>query len=456
VNLLFELVGVAALILLNAFFVAAEYGLVTARRTRIQELAEAGNKRARAVQRIVADPPRFIAAMQLGVTLTSLGIGALGEHALARVFDPLVATALAIALAFLIITFLHVVIGELVPKGAALRYSEPTALIVAAPVRAFFTVFHPLIWILQRSSEAILRALGFELPGEEREALSEAELRMLLGRATEHGEIEQEEQEMLYKVFDFADKEVSDVMVPRPDVVALSIDLPAEECLAAVIESPFTRYPVYRESLDNIVGILHVRNLFSALNGQGFYAVRIEELLRPAYIVPETKDLAALLAEFRRANQHMAVVVDEYGTMAGIVTLEDLLEEIVGEIEDEFDLPDESIEHVDDSTVRIDGTFPIDDFNDRFGTELPAEDYHTVAGFVFGLLGRAAEAGDEVEHEGTRFRVVDVEGSRIEKLQVEFTEPPERGEEERAARDGAAGEDEAAAAAAEGRAAAER
>jgi CBS domain containing-hemolysin-like protein len=438
-TLFLELVGVAALILLNAFFVAAEYALVTARRTRIQELAEEGNRRARAVQRIVARPPRFIAAMQLGVTLASLGIGALGEQALTHAFDPVMATLLAVVLAFLIITFLHVVVGELVPKGAALRYSESVALGVSAPVRGFFWLAHPLIWILQRSSELILRALGLEAPGDEREALSEAELRMLLGRATEHGEIEQEEQEMLYKVFDFADKEVADVMVPRPEVVALSIDLPPEECLAAVIESPYTRYPVYRETLDDIVGVLHVRNLFSALNDRGFGNVDIESLLRPAYIVPETKDLAALLADFRRENFHIAVVVDEYGTMAGIVTLEDLLEEIVGEIEDEFDLPDESIEQVNETTVRIGGTFPIDDFNEQFGTELPIEDFHTVAGFVFGLIGRAPGAEDTVEYDGARFKVLEVEGSRIEKLEIEFIRPTpqERAEaEQRAAAEG--------------------
>jgi magnesium and cobalt exporter, CNNM family len=441
VTLSLELLGVAALILLNAFFVAGEYALVTARRTRIQELADQGSRRARAVQRIVADPPRFIAAMQLGVTLASLGIGALGEQALSHAFDPFLATVLAVVLAFLIITYLHVVIGELVPKAVALRYSDRVALGVSTAVRGFFVLAYPLIWILQRSTELILRGLGLESPGDEREALSEAELRMLLGRATEYGAIEREEQEMLYKVFDFADKEVADVMVPRPEVVALSIDLPTEESLAAVIESPYTRYPVYRETLDDIVGILHVRDLFSALNDQGFANVRIEELLRPAYIVPETKDLAALLADFRRTNFHMAVVVDEYGTMAGVVTLEDLLEEIVGEIEDEFDLPDESIEHVDDKTVRIDGTFPIDDFNEKFGFELPIEDYHTVAGFVFGLLGRAAEAGDEVEYDGLRFRVLETEGSRIEKLEVQFFEPPARPQqddqqEERAAAEG--------------------
>jgi putative hemolysin len=423
-TLFLELLGVAALILLNAFFVAAEYALVTARRTKIQELVNEGNRRARAVQRIVADPARFISAMQLGVTLASLGIGALGEQALTHVFDPLMATLLAVALAFLIITYLHVVVGELVPKGAALRYSETVALAVSGPVRAFFWIANPLIWILQRSSELILRGLGLESPGEERDALSEPELRMLLGRATEHGEIEPEEQEMLYKVFDFADKEVADVMVPRPEVVALSIDLPPDECLAAVIESPYTRYPVYRETLDDIVGVLHVRNLFSALNDRGFANLEVESLLRPAYIVPETKDLAALLADFRRENFHLAVVVDEYGTMAGIVTLEDLLEEIVGEIEDEFDLPDESIERIDDRTIRVGGMFPIDDFNEQFGTQLPDEDFHTLAGFVFDRIGRAPEAGDEVEHDGLKFRVREVEGSRIEKLEIEFVEPP--------------------------------
>jgi putative hemolysin len=423
-----ELVGVAALILLNAYFVAAEYALVTARKTRIQELAQQGDRRARAVLRIVSDPPRFIAAMQLGVTGASLAIGALGEQALAKVFDPFFASVVAFSLAFLIITFLHVVVGELVPKGVALGYSERTALAVSAPVRGFFVVFKPLIWVLQRSSEAILRALGLQPPGGEVDVYSEAELKMLLSRSTEEGELEQQEQEMLYKVFDFADKEVSAVMVPRPEVVALSVELPPEEALSAVIESPYTRYPVYRGTLDSVVGILHVRDLFSALVDRGISGVQLEHLLRPAYIVPETKDLAALLAEFRKANQHMAIVVDEYGDLEGIVTLEDLLEEIVGEIEDEFDLPDESIEQLEDGRMRIHGTFPIDDFNEQFQRSLPIEDYHTIGGFVFGMLGRAPEPGDEVSHDGVRFTVLEVEGSRIEMLEVELspTEPDER------------------------------
>jgi putative hemolysin len=429
VILFLELLAVAALILLNGYFVAAEYALVTARRTRIQELAQKGDRRARAVLRIVADPPRFIAAMQLGVTGASLAIGALGEQVLARVFDPLFASVIAFALAFLIITFLHVVVGELVPKGIALGYSERVALAVSTPVRGFFVAFKPLIWVLQRSSDAALRALGLTPPGGEMEVYSEAELKMLLSRSTEEGELERQEQEMLYKVFDFADKEVSAVMVPRPEVVALSIEMPPEEALAAVIDSPYTRYPVYRDALDEIVGVLHVRDLFSALVDRGIAGVQIEQLLRPAHIVPETKDLAALLTEFRRTNQHLAVVVDEYGELEGIVTLEDLLEEIVGEIEDEFDLPDESIERLEDGRVRVHGTFPIDDFNEQFGVSLPIEDYHTLGGLVFGMLGRAPEPGDEVEHAGIRFTVLTVEGSRIERLEIQL--PPQEPNEQR-------------------------
>ena len=425
---LFELLGLAGLILLNAAFVAAEYGLVTSRRTRIRELEREGNRRARAVLRITGDPPRFIAAMQLGVTITSLAIGALGEPLFAHFFEPWLATFVAVIFSLLIITYLHVVIGELVPKGIALGHPERTALTLSGPVRAFFTVFRPLIWLLQRSSEAVLGLLGQKPPGAEDNAHSEAELRMLLSSSAQQGEIAIGEQEMLYKVFDFADKEVADVMVPRPEVVALSVELPPAEALKIVLDHPFTRYPVYRETIDEIVGILHVRDLVQAMNDPEVERVDLEHLLRPATMVPETKDLAALLSEFRRSNQHMAIVLDEYGAVEGIVTLEDLLEEIVGEIEDEFDLPDETVEQIDDDTIRIDGTFSIDDFNEQFQVELPIEDYHTVAGFVFGQLGRVAEPGDEVAHDGIVFHVDSVEGQRIDRITVTFdrrADPPD-------------------------------
>jgi len=418
-----ELVAVVLLILLNAFFVAGEYALVTVRRTRMKELADEGSRTARSVVKITSDPPHFIAAMQLGVTLTSLAIGALGERVLSEFFDQWLATVLAVLLAFLIITFLHVVVGELVPKGIALSYSERVALAVSSPVRLFFFVFKPLIWVLQRSSELAQRAIGIDPSFSEGVAHSEAELKMLLEVSTEHGEIEKDEREMLYKVFDFAEKEVADVMVPRPDVAGLAIDLAPEEAMAAMLEAPYTRYPVYRETLDDIVGILHVRDLVASFHNGGGGAVALADLLRAPYVVPETKDLGALLADFRRTSQHIAVVVDEYGATAGIVTLEDLLEEIVGDIEDEFDLPNELVERLSETTVRIDGSFTIDDFNEEFGTGLETEDFHTVAGFVFGHLGRAAEVGDEVAEDHVRFRVLETSGSRIQRLEVEFLPP---------------------------------
>src|SRR5581483_2958439 len=326
-TLFLELVAVAALVLLNGFFVAGEYALVTVRRTRMHELAGEGNRRAKLVLRLTQEPPRFIAAMQLGVTVTSLAIGALGEHALTRAFDPVMATVLAVVLSLLLLTFFHVVAGELVPKGMSLGYSEQTALWLAGPIRAFFVLFRPLIWFLQRSSEVTLRSLGLEPPGADGAVYSEAELKMLLERSTVEGELEVEEQEMLYKVFDFADKEAHDVMHPRPEVVTISVDMPPEDALRAVLESPYTRYPAYRESPEHIIGVLHLRDLLKAMIDRGIAEVQLDEILRPPYVVPETKDIAALLTEFRRTNQHMAIVVDEYGDMEGIVTLEDVLEE---------------------------------------------------------------------------------------------------------------------------------
>jgi putative hemolysin len=425
VTFLFGAIVVLLIVLANAFFVAAEYALVTARRSRLQELADGGNRRARIALRIMDSPVRFIGTVQLGITTFSILLGAVGEPIVEHWIDePLLSTTLAFLIAFSVVTYLHVTLGELVPKAIALTKNESTALWVALPVEAFYLATYPLVWFLQMSSNSFTRLFGIEPAPAGVVAHTEDEIRMIVAQAEERGEIEEAEEEMLYKVFDFADKEVSEVMVPRPEVVAISVGLPPEDALAALVDSPYTRYPAYRGSLDEIVGILHVRDLFSAMHDRGLAQVDVEELVRPPFFVPETKDLAALLADFRRTKQHMAIVVDEYGAMEGIVTLEDLLEEIVGEIEDEYDLPDESVEQIDEQTIRVGGTYPIDDFNEQFGTELPAEDYHTIAGFVFGQLGRAPERGDEVDFDGVRFQVLEVEGTRIERLQAEFRQAP--------------------------------
>ena len=410
---------VFCLVLANAVFVAAEYALVTARRNRLEDRASRGSGAARTALRLMDDPVRFISTVQVGITVFGILLGAVGEPLLSDYFHPFVSHALAFTLSFLILTYLSVVLGELVPKAISLQKAEALALVLARPLDLLGKVAHPVVWVLQASANAVARLFGVEPAPAGHVLTTREDIRHSLAAAED---VEQAEEELLYKVFDFAGKEVHEVMVPRPEVVALSADLPPEECLAAVIDSPYTRYPVYRGSVDNVIGILHVRDLFSALNDRGLAQVEVESLLRKTFVVPETKDLGALLADFRREKQHMAIVVDEYGAMQGIATLEDLLEEIVGEIEDEFDLPDESIERVDDRTIRIHGTFPIDDFNDQFGSSLSVEDYHTVAGFVFGALGRAPELGDEVVEDGLRFEVVELEGTRIERLAVTFEE----------------------------------
>jgi putative hemolysin len=404
----------------NSLFVAAEYALITARRARLEERAGAGSGSARTALRMMDEPVRFISTVQVGITAFGILLGAIGEPLLSGWFDPVVSHGLAFLFAFALLTFVSVVVGELVPKAIALQKAEVVARILAAPLDLLGRALRPIVWLLQASATSVVRVFGLESAPAGVAAFTREDIRISVAQAEDVGVFEQAEEEMLYKVFDFAGKEAAEVMVPRPEVEALSVDLTPEECLAAVIDSPYTRYPVYRGSLDEIVGVLHVRDLFSALHDRGMAEVRIEDVVRAPFVVPETKDLAALLADFRRTKQHLAIVVDEYGAMQGICTLEDLLEEIVGEIEDEFDLPDESVERVDESTVRVDGTFPIDDFNEEFGTELPQEDYHTVAGLVFGALGRAPNEGDEIAFERLRFRVLEVEGARIERLQVEF------------------------------------
>ena len=408
------------MVLGNAIFVASEYALVTARRNRLHELADGGRAGARHALELMDNPVRFISTVQVGITVAGIAMGAIGQPLVSHWFDFVQSDTVAFLIAFLFLTFLSVSLGELVPKSIALQRAERIAIALAWPIDVLGRITHPLVWLLQTSSNAVVRLFGIQPAPAGVVVQTREDVRAFLAEAGQSGAVEGVEQEVLYAAFKFAEKEAHDVMVHRPEVVAISVTLPPRECLAAVITSPYTRYPAYRDSLDHIEGILHVRDIFLALYEKGIDNVVIEDLLRKPYFVPETKDLAPLLAEFRAQNQHMAVVVDEYGSMQGIVTLEDLLEEIVGEIEDEYDLPDESLERIDENTIRVDGTFPIDDFNEQFEVEMPDVDYHTLAGFVFGLLGRAPEAGDEVSWNGLKFRVVEVEGTRIEKLQIEF------------------------------------
>jgi len=415
-----RIVVVFLLVLGNAIFVTAEYALVTARRSRLVERAHGGGRGARTALRLMDDPVRFISTVQVGITISAILLGAIGEPLLSDLVEPPFSATVAFLIAFAILTYLSVVLGELVPKAVALQKAEALAVALAVPLDWLARLTHPLVWTLQHSANAVLGLLGVKPAPAGMIAYTREDIRHSVAAAEDVGELQTAEEEMLYKVFDFASKEVSTVMVPRPDVVAISADLPPDEALATVVESPYTRYPVYRNSLDEIIGILHVRDLFAAMHDLGIAAVRLEAIARPAFVVPETKDLAALLADFRREKQHMAIVVDEYGGVDGIVTLEDLLEEIVGEIEDEFDLPDTSVERIDENRIRIDGSYTIDDFNEAFGTGLEQDGYHTMAGLVFSALGRAPEVGDTMAVDGVRLTVIEIEGSRILRIEVEF------------------------------------
>jgi magnesium and cobalt exporter, CNNM family len=420
VSVFLRILVVLLLVLGSAVFVAAEYALITARRARLEERALGGSRGARAALRLMDEPVRFISSTQLGITIFAILIGAIGEPLISDLMEPPLSAGVSFLIAFAILTYFSVVLGELVPKAVALQKAEALAIVLAVPLDVLGRIAHPIVWLLQVSANGVLRVLRVNPAPAGMIAYTREDIRHSVAAAEDVGELQEAEEEMLYKVFDFASKEVSEVMVPRPDVVAIAVEMPPEEALRAVVDSPFTRYPVYRGSLDEILGILHVRDLFGAIHDLGIASVELESIVRPAYVVPETKDLAALLADFRREKQHMAIVIDEYGDMDGIVTLEDVLEEIVGDIEDEFDLPDTSIERIDDTHIRIDGTYTIDDFNEEFGTELEQEDFHTMAGLVFGELGRAPEVGDAVRSDGLRLSVVEVEGSRIMKLEVEF------------------------------------
>jgi len=431
-----ELVLIAFFILWNAFFVSAEYAFVSVRHTRLDELASEGNRRARTVRKIVSDPSHFIAAMQLGITLSSVALGALGEPAVARALESVfgsvsdwTASVLSVGIAFVVISILHVVIGEIVPKSYTLPRAEKVALAVAPLIGVFFFVFAWFISFLDWLAQLVMRMLGIPTTNELEASHSEIELRMLLRQGERAGVLEPDEQQMIDKVFDFSDTPVEDVMVPRPDIIALPVALTPTAAMEQVLQHPYTRYPVYDEDFDNVLGVLHVRRLFVALQNGAAASSDLRQLLYPAHLVPETKRLGHLLTEIRRQKGHMAIVVDEYGSVAGLVTLEDLLEEIVGEIDDEFDPEDAPILRLGPDRYRVEGSLPVEEFNERFGRELSEDDYHTVGGIVFGELGRAPVVGDTVEVGHVKFDVAAVEGSRILHADATLLPKPEPADE---------------------------
>jgi len=426
---LLGLVAVVVLVLLNGFFVAAEFSLVSVRHTRIAELVESGNTKAEIVREALKNPDRVIAATQLGITLASLGLGWIGEPALSHLIEPILnlfpaefrpglSHSLSAGLAFAMITFLHVVVGELAPKSIALQNPEGTSLVVAGPTLWSERLFKPFIWALNGTGNALLRLVGVEPASGHQLVHSVEELKMLVTASTEGGAVAQQEGELLHAIFDFGDLLARQVMIPRTEITAVEADLPLDEILPLITESTYTKIPVYDDDLDNLLGIIHIKDLLRTMQEPGWQKSTVRSLVREPLYIPETLPVSTLLHDLRDNRQHIAIVLDEFGGTAGLVTLEDLVEEIVGEVSDPFDKFTPEIERLVDGSYLIDGLCLMEDVNDSLELELSDPAYDTIAGYTLGKMGRIPKVGEKIESDQVIIEIEAMDGMRIDRLKL--------------------------------------
>jgi CBS domain containing-hemolysin-like protein len=423
-HLTLGLVSILALVFANGFFVAAEFALVTVRKTRIDQLIAEGSRGARTVRRALADPDAYIAATQLGITMASLGLGWIGEPALASVVQPVfsllgdaiatvTAHSIAVAISFVVITALHIVLGELAPKTMALQHSERIALLVARPTELFMKACWPFIHGLNSLGALAVRAVGLTPASRHSLVHSEEELKMLVTASQEAGVLEEEEEQMLHRVFGFSDLSAGQVMVPRTEMVAVAIDAPLTTVAETAARGGHARLPVYRGNLDDIAGVMHVTDLF-ALVVAGKTPADLTPVVRDAFAVPETMPAGDLLSEMRARHATVAIVIDEFGGTSGMVTFAGLMERIVGEVGP--DGADTRITVLADGSALIDGLALVADINTRFGLHIDEEEYNTIGGYVLGRLGRRARVGDRFDAEGRTMRVEALDGLRVARV----------------------------------------
>jgi putative hemolysin len=436
---LLRLVAVFLLVLSNGFFVAAEFSLVSVRRTRVAELVSQGVTPANAVQDAIQNPDRVIAATQLGITLSSLALGWIGEPAVAHLIEPIVnlfppavragvSHTISATMAFILITFLHVVVGELAPKSIALQNPENTALFVARPTLWTEKIFKPAIWLLNGTGNALLRLIGVKPASGHQMVHSVEELKMLVTASAAGGVVEADESEMLHAVFDFGQLVVRQVMIPRTEMVAVEADTPLYEIISLVSDSTYTKFPVSDDNLDQILGVVHIKDLLNALHEPDHEKFTARKFVREALFVPETLSISILLREFRNKRQHIAIAMDEFGGTSGLVTLEDLLEEIVGEVSDPFDQYSPEFQVLDDGLILVDGLALIEEVNDRLGLDLNDPAYDTIAGYVLGKLGHIPQVNETIEDGDIRWKVTEMDGMRIAHLAMTKIEPPSKPE----------------------------
>ena len=422
-----RLLAVLALVLANGFFVAAEFSIISVRKTRIDQLLAEGSRMARPVRRALQNPDQYIAATQLGITMASLGLGWIGEPALATLLEPVframpapisIATqhTLAVAIAFLIITALHIVLGELAPKTVALQYPEKTSLLVAKPTELFLRVFNPFIRALNGMGWAVVRLFGMKAASGHGLVHSEEELKMLVTASQQAGVLEEDEEQMLHRVFHFAEFTAAEMMVPRTEMAALRDDASIGDVVDLVWRGRHTSLPVYRGELDNIVGIMLVPDLVRALASPRNF--NIASIAREALTVPETMKADELLRQMRRHRTHLAIVIDEYGGTAGLVTFQRVMERIVGQLGGDFGIAASSIRQLPDGSAEVDGLALVTDINEQFGLEIDEETYTTIGGFMLGRLGRRPNVGDTVDAGRRTLRVEAVDGLRVSRVRI--------------------------------------
>ncbi len=414
------------LVLLNAFFVAAEFAIVKVRTTRVQEKIREGARGAAAALRTIENLDATLSATQLGITLASLGLGWVGEPALAYliapvlgevgIWSPSVVHSIALTTAFAIITYLHVVLGELAPKSLAIQRAEEVALAVAPLLLLFHRVFYPALWLLKTSSNAFLRLLGLTPAAADDVAHSEEELRILLAESQRIGALSPSKRKLLENIFDYTRRSAKHIMVPRAEIVYLSLSHPLHENLEIIRQSQHTRYPLCDADVDHVVGMIHSKDLLLPAEGLK-EPTDLLKIKRDILFVPESRSLELLQRDFQQRHVHMAIVVDEYGGTSGLVTLEDILEEIVGEIQDEFDTEPPKMEATPDGWV-VDGLVLLDEIGARLGIELPKQESTTLGGLVIARLGRIARLGDTAPLDGYDVKVIEMRGRRVSKLLI--------------------------------------
>lgn len=422
------------LLFVNGFFVAAEFSLVKVRKTRLEQLCNEGNSNAKKALKLVDDVNKMLAAAQLGVTIASIALGWVAEATIVQLIEPVIrllqlsnsvvtAHVIAVPISFILVTYFHVLLGEQLPKCIALRHPETLALLISRPMDMFITIFKPFVWLLEVSGNKILSACHAN--SEDASLVhSTEELDMLVDASYNEGVLNETEAEMLHNMFKFSDLMAKQVMIPRTDMVCIPNDISYEELNQTALKNQYTRYPVYEENIDKILGFIHVKDLYSLAMTKENYS--IDKLIRPLMLVPETMTLDNLIIEFKRLHCQMAVVIDEFGGTSGLITLEDVLEEIIGDVQDEFDEDTEAdIKEVAENTYIANAMLRIDElvkFFDLKEALFEEDDVDTIAGLVVKILGRIANVGDTVTFNGLTFTVMEVDGARITKLKI-YKEP---------------------------------